>query len=680
MVTKPFQRKAFDNMEQNTVQETIRQLREALHHHNYQYYILNSPEISDYDYDQKMTELVRLESAHPEFMDSNSPSVRVGSDLSHDFESVRHKYPMLSLGNTYSEAELREFFNRVVGSVGHNVPFVCELKYDGTAIALSYKNGRLTSGITRGDGLTGDDVTQNVKTIRSIPLQLHGDYPSELEVRGEIFISRKGFEKLNQAREKADEAPFANPRNAAAGSLKLQNSSLVAKRPLECYNYHFLGEGLPYDSHFENLKAAASWGLRISPHYQLCQDFDDIHGFVNYWDEARKELPFEIDGVVIKVDSLALREELGFTAKSPRWAISYKFKAEAAYTRLISVDFQVGRTGAVTPVANLEPVPLAGTIVKRASLHNADIIAALDLHLNDMVSVEKGGEIIPKITAVDLTQRTVNSEKLVFITACPECGTPLVRLEGEAAHYCPNAISCPPQIKGRIEHFISRRAMDIDGLGSETIQLLYERGLINNITDLYRLKPSQLSSLERLGEKSATNIVAGIQKSTEVPFPRVLFALGIRYVGETVAKKLAAALKSIDRIQSATQEELLGIDEIGERIASSIVSYFSSVENREMIAQLRNFGLQFEQASSEEKMLSSSLEGQSIVVSGVFSRSRDELKALIEAHGGKNVSSITGKTNYVLAGDNMGPAKYEKAQKLNIPIISENDFLLMIKE
>lgn len=666
-------------MEQNSLQDTIRQLREELHHHNHQYYILNNPEISDYDYDQKMAELVRLETAHPEFTDPNSPSVRVGSDLSHDFQSVQHKYPMLSLGNTYSEGELRDFVNRVVNSVGHPIPFVCELKYDGTAIALHYENGRLTSGVTRGDGVTGDDVTQNVKTIRSIPLQLHGDYPPQLDARGEIFISRRGFEQLNQTREEAGEPLFANPRNAASGSLKLQNSSLVARRPLESYLYQFLGEGLPYDSHFENLKAAATWGLRISPHYQLCQSFDEIHHFVNYWDKARKTLPFEIDGVVIKVDSLALREELGFTAKSPRWAISYKFKAEAAYTRLISVDFQVGRTGAVTPVANLEPVPLAGTTVKRASLHNADIIAALDLHLNDMVSVEKGGEIIPKITAVDVAQRPVNTKKLVFITSCPECGTPLVRIEGEAAHYCPNALNCPPQIKGRIEHFISRRAMDIDGLGSETIHLLYENNLIQNITDLYRLKPSQLSTLERLGEKSATNIIAGIQKSKEVPFARVLFSLGIRFVGETVARKLVAAMKSIDRIQAATVEELLGIDEIGEKIASSIVAFFSSKENREMITQLRNFGLKFEEDASDEKVLSNNLKGQSIVVSGVFSRSRDDLKALIEAHGGKNVSSITSKTNYVLAGDNMGPAKYEKAQKLNIPIISEEDFLLLIK-
>lgn len=666
-------------MEQKSVQDSIRQLREELHHHNYQYYILNHPEISDYAYDLKMTDLIELESKHPELKDPNSPSVRVGSDLSQDFQSIRHKYPMLSLGNTYSEGELRDFVNRVVKTVGHNIPFVCELKYDGTAIALSYENGRLTRGVTRGDGVTGDDVTQNVKTIQSIPLQLQGDYPPQLEARGEIFISRKNFEQLNQTREEVGEALFANPRNAASGSLKLQNSSLVAKRPLECYLYHFLGEGLPHDSHFENLKAASSWGLRISPHFQLCQNFEEIHQFVNYWDEARKSLPFEIDGVVIKVDHLPLREELGYTAKSPRWAISYKFKAEAAYTRLISVDFQVGRTGAVTPVANLEPVPLAGTTVKRASLHNADIIDGLDLHLNDMVSVEKGGEIIPKITAVDLAQRPVNGKKIEFVTNCPECGTQLVRIEGEAAHYCPNALSCPPQIKGRIQHFISRRAMDIDGLGSETIHLLYENNLLTDITDLYRLKPSQLSSLDRLGEKSAANMVAGIQKSKDIPFSRVLFALGIRFVGETVAKKLVAAMKTIDRIQNASRQELLEIDEIGDKIASSILSYFSSEENRKMIAQLRNFGLKFEEEGSEDKVLSNTLDGLSIVVSGVFSRSRDDLKALIEAHGGKNVSSITGKTNYVLAGENMGPAKYEKAQKLRIPILSEEEFLEMIK-
>jgi DNA ligase (NAD+) len=666
-------------MEQKSVQDSIRQLREELHHHNYQYYILNNPEISDYSYDLKMAGLIELESAHPEFKDPNSPSVRVGSDLSQDFQSVRHKYPMLSLGNTYSEGELRDFVNRVTNSVGHNIPFVCELKYDGTAIALSYENGRLTRGLTRGDGVTGDDVTQNVKTIQSIPLQLQGDYPPQLEARGEIFISRKSFEQLNQTREEAGDALFANPRNAAAGSLKLQNSSLVAKRPLECYIYHFLGGELPHDSHFENLKAASSWGLRISPYFQLCQNFEEIHQFVKYWDEARKDLPFEIDGVVIKVDHLPLREELGYTAKSPRWAISYKFRAEAAYTRLISVDFQVGRTGAVTPVANLEPVALAGTTVKRASLHNADIIAGLDLHLNDMVSVEKGGEIIPKITAVDLAQRPVSAKKIEFVSNCPECGTQLMRIEGEAAHYCPNALSCPPQIKGRIQHFISRRAMDIDGLGSETIHLLYENKLLTDITDLYRLKPSQLSTLDRLGEKSATNMVAGIQKSKEIPFSRVLFALGIRFVGETVAKKLAAAMKTIDRIQNASMQELLEIDEIGDKIATSIISYFSSKENLNMIEQLRNFGLKFEEEASEDKALSSTLDGLSIVVSGVFSRSRDDLKSLIEAHGGKNVSSITGKTNYVLAGESMGPAKYEKAQKLGIPIISEEEFLEMIK-
>lgn len=665
-------------MEAQNPREQLRRLRDELHHHNYLYYILNQPELSDFDFDQKMAELQRLEAAHPELDDPNSPTKRVGSDLSQDFEQVAHRYPMLSLGNTYSEGELQDFVNRVIKLAGQEVAFVCELKYDGTAIALSYQNGQLVRGITRGDGTVGDDVTQNVKTIRSIPLQLKGDYPKDLEVRGEIFMSRAGFEKLNQQREALGEANFANPRNAAAGSLKLQNSSLVAKRPLECYLYHFLGDKLPFDSHFENLGAAAEWGLRISPHYKLCRNFEEIHAFVKHWDTARNKLPFEIDGVVIKVDSLTLREELGFTAKTPRWAISYKFKAESAFTRLRSVDFQVGRTGAVTPVANLEPVPLAGTTVKRASLHNADIIAGLDLHLNDMVSVEKGGEIIPKITGVDTSRRLPNSSPLAFISNCPECGTPLMRIEGEAAHYCPNTTACPPQIKGRIEHFISRRAMNIDGLGSETINLLYEQKLVNTIADLYRLKAEQLVQLERLGEKSAANIVAGIEASRQVPFARVLFALGIRFVGETVARKLTAALGNIDALLAADKDQLLAIDEIGDKIATSLLAWLKHEDNRALIQQLRDFGLKFEE---EERPLAQSnqLEGSSFVVSGVFSRSRDELKGLIESHGGKNVSSITAKTTYVLAGDKMGPAKLEKAQKLNIPILSEEDFLKMIQ-
>ncbi|WP_026475597.1 NAD-dependent DNA ligase LigA [Alkaliflexus imshenetskii] len=665
-------------MEQEEVHQRIQQLRDELHHHNHQYYILNNPLISDFEFDRLMAELIGLEAAHPELNDPNSPSVRVGSDLSLEFKTVSHKYPMLSLGNTYSEGELRDFVNRVEKAVGHEVVFVCELKYDGTAISLTYEKGKLISAVTRGDGVSGDDVTANVKTIKSIPLQLQGNYPPSFEVRGEIFMPRQGFERLNASREEAGEAPFANPRNAAAGSLKLQNSSVVAKRPLECYLYQIMGAQLPSDSHFENLKFAATWGLRISPHSRLCTSFDEVIAFVQAWDSSRHTLPFDIDGIVIKTDSLQLRDELGFTAKTPRWAISYKFKAEAALTRLLSVDFQVGRTGAVTPVANLSPVQLAGTTVKRASLHNADIIKSLDLHLNDMVSVEKGGEIIPKITSVDLSQRMPDSEAVEFIANCPECGTALLRIEGEAAHYCPNSMSCPPQIKGRIEHFIGRKAMDIDGLGGETINLLYENGLVRNIADLYRLRPSQLSSLERLGDKSAANIVVGIEKSKEVPFARVLFALGIRFVGETVAKKLASALKSIDAIINASPDDLLAIDEIGEKIASSILDYFSKPENIQLIQQLRDFGLKFEEESSESSNLSQNLSGLSFVVSGVFSRSRDEIKALIEAHGGKNAGSISAKTSFVVAGDNMGPAKFEKAQKLGLKIISEDDLLTMI--
>jgi DNA ligase (NAD+) len=666
-------------MEQERTKEVISQLRAELHHHNHCYYILNSPEIEDIEYDNKMTELIRLESENPEFYDPNSPSVRVGSDLSQEFSSVRHKYPMLSLGNTYSEGELRDFFKRVEKALGHETAFVCELKYDGTAISLTYEQGRLVSGITRGDGVTGDDVTTNVKTIKSIPLQLTGEFPEVFEVRGEIFMPRPGFDKLNADRVKSGEMPFANPRNAAAGSLKIQNSSIVAKRPLECYLYQLMGEVLPSDSHYENLQKAISWGLRISPYVQLCSNVDQIIEFVHKWDAARRNLPFDIDGIVIKVDSLAIREELGFTAKSPRWAISYKYKAESAYTRLQSVDFQVGRTGAVTPVANLEPVQLAGTTVKRASLHNADIIATLDLHLNDLVAVEKGGEIIPKITGVDATQRTPASQPVIFIPNCPECGSELIRIDGESAHYCPNFESCPPQIKGRIEHFISRKAMDIDGLGEETISLLYENGLVRNIADLYRLSASQLSGLERLGSKSASNIIAGIEKSKEIPFARVLFALGIRFVGETVAKKLAAALGSIDKLIGASYEELMAIDEIGGKIASSILAYFAKLENRQLIDELREFGLIFEENEQGKATLSNKLEGLSIVVSGVFSRSRDDLKALIEVHGGKNVTSISSKTDYVVAGENMGPAKLDKAIKLGISVISEEELIKIIE-
>lgn len=665
-------------MDKQSAEAAIKSLRDELHHHNILYYVKNSPEISDYEYDQKMTELIRLEALYPEFYDSNSPSVRVGSDLSQEFKQVRHKYPMLSLGNSYSIGELRDFVERVYRLAGTRPAFVCELKFDGTAISLSYENGLLASGVTRGDGEVGDDITQNIKTLRSIPLRLIGNYPAQLEVRGEIYMSRKGFEELNRMREEIGEQPFANPRNAAAGSLKLQNSAQVAKRPLECFLYQFISDDLPYQTHAELLKAASEWGLRVSPHYVRCTSFEEIEAYITHWDTERRKLPFDIDGVVIKVDDMQLREELGFTAKSPRWAIAYKFKPEAAYTRLNSVDFQVGRTGVVTPVANLDPVFLAGTTVKRASLHNADIIESLDLHIGDMVSVEKGGEIIPKITGVDKSKRTEEHEKVRFITACPECGTPLVREEGEAAHICPNRASCPPQIKGRIEHFISRQAMDISGLGSETIALLYDKGLIKNVADLYRLKESDIAPLEGLGERSAANIISGIEASKQIPFSRVLFALGIRFVGETVAKKLASSLRSMDRIMNASFEELLAVDEIGQKIAASIKAYFADEANVRLVEDLRFFGLKMEEVESGNIAVSDTLNGLSFVVSGVFSISRDELKGLIEVHGGKNLSSVTGKTDYLVAGDNMGPAKLEKAQKLGVKIISEQDFMKMI--
>lgn len=665
-------------MDKQSAETAIKSLRDELHHHNILYYVKNSPEISDYEYDQKMTELIRLEALYPEFYDSNSPSVRVGSDLSQEFKQVRHKYPMLSLGNSYSIGELCDFVERVYRLAGTRPAFVCELKFDGTAISLSYENGLLASGVTRGDGEVGDDITQNIKTLRSIPLRLIGNYPAQLEVRGEIYMPRKGFEELNRMREEIGEQPFANPRNAAAGSLKLQNSAQVAKRPLECFLYQFISDDLPYQTHAELLKAASEWGLRVSPHYVRCTSFEEIEAYITHWDTERRKLPFDIDGVVIKVDDMQLREELGFTAKSPRWAIAYKFKPEAAYTRLNSVDFQVGRTGVVTPVANLDPVFLAGTTVKRASLHNADIIESLDLHIGDMVSVEKGGEIIPKITGVDKRKRTEEHEKVRFITACPECGTPLVREEGEAAHICPNRASCPPQIKGRIEHFISRQAMDISGLGSETIALLYDKGLIKNVADLYRLKESDIAPLEGLGERSAANIISGIEASKQIPFSRVLFALGIRFVGETVAKKLASSLRSMDRIMNASFEELLAVDEIGQKIAASIKAYFADEANVRLVEDLIFFGLKMEEEESGNIAVSDTLNGLSFVVSGVFSISRDELKGLIEAHGGKNLSSVTGKTDYLVAGDNMGPAKLEKAQKLGVKIISEQDFMKMI--
>ncbi|MDR2926853.1 MAG: NAD-dependent DNA ligase LigA [Cytophagaceae bacterium] len=658
-----------------SVNQKIEALRDKLNLYNHKYYVLNNPVVSDFEYDKEMEELMALEAAHPECFDPTSPSVRVGSDLNREFKQVPHLYPMLSLGNTYSEEEIKDFCNRIDKAVSRSVNYVCELKFDGTAISLTYENGILTKAVTRGDGQVGDDVTENVKTIKSIPLRLRGDYPQQFEIRGEIYIPHKGFEQLNKERTDIGEEPFANPRNAAAGSLKLQNSSMVARRPLECFLYQLLGDELPADTHSENLEKACSWGLRISPNMKFCESFDKIIDFVKEWDTKRKTLPFDVDGVVIKVDSLPMRDELGYTAKSPRWAIAYKYKAEEAYTRLLSVDFQVGRTGAVTPVANLEPVQLAGTTVKRASLHNADIIATLDLHYNDLVAVEKGGEIIPKITAVDVLQRPADSRRVEFIKECPECGAPLKRTEGEAAHYCPNETECPPQIKGKIEHFIGRKAMNIDGLGSETVTLLYDNGLLHNVADLYKLTVKQLLPLERLGEKSAQNIVSGIEISKTVPFARVLFALGIRFVGETVAKQLAEAMKSIENIEKATFDQLTDVDEIGDKIAGSILNYFKDEKNIEIINRLKAAGIQFEKEQSVSA--SDRLKGVSIVVSGVFSRSRDEIKALVEAHGGKNVSSISAKTDYVLAGENMGPAKLEKARKLGIKIISEEEFINM---
>ncbi|TCO09205.1 NAD-dependent DNA ligase LigA [Natronoflexus pectinivorans] len=831
-------------MEQPGIQERIKQLRDELHHHNFLYYIKNDPEISDKEFDRKLAELADFEKQHPEFQDPNSPTMRVGSDLSQDFNTVKHKYPMLSLGNTYSEGELRDFVNRVEKLAGEPVVFVCELKYDGTAISLSYENGRLLSGITRGDGIEGDDVTSNIKTIKSIPLQLNGDHPPSFDIRGEIFISRKSFEKLNEERKSENLPLFANPRNAAAGSLKLQNSSLVAKRPLECYLYHMLGDNLPGDSHFENLKKAETWGLRVSPHMELCRSVDEVIAFVHHWDKARMELPFEIDGIVIKADSIALREKLGFTAKSPRWAISYKFQAESAYTCLISVDFQVGRTGAVTPVANLEPVPLAGTTVKRASLHNSDIIAKLDLHLNDMVAVEKGGEIIPKITAVDVAQRPPGVPKVEFIKNCPECGTPLIKNEGEAAHYCPNDTGCSPQILGKMIHFVSRKALDIDGLGEETIELFYKKGLIKDVSDLYTIperkseflnlkdlkttdeagnplpsdiplekilfslksapslsvckqiagifpeldkesipkeiqgkleiesknlkfltigenlrfikrlnlqnhvvgfaellkamnipglndadleqivdsfgyfyflqnasaqeieektgfdfikanalvngikstfaKPDRANHLSIISiqQKTFDRITISLEESKNQPFERVLFALGIRYVGETVAKNLARAFRTVDALSSAGLDQLLEVKDIGASIAGSVMAYFADKENRELVERLRSRGLKMEVSEDATEVAGDGLNGQVFVITGSFAtpQRRKELKALVEKHGGKSTDSVSKNTSFLLAGENAGPEKLKKAENLGVKLIDESEFLKMINE
>ncbi|WP_300698276.1 NAD-dependent DNA ligase LigA [Bacteroides sp.] len=663
-----------------TVKEKIEQLRAELHQHNYNYYVLNTPQTSDKEFDDKMRELQDLEREHPEFQDDNSPTMRVGSDINKNFTQVSHKYPMLSLGNTYSESEVTDFYERVNKALNEDFEICCELKYDGTSISLTYEDGKLVRAVTRGDGEKGDDVTDNVKTIRSIPLVLHGDYPKSFEIRGEILMPWEVFEELNREKEAREEPLFANPRNAASGTLKLQNPAIVASRKLDAYLYYLLGEDLPCDGHYENLQMAASWGFKISEHMRKAHSLNEVFDFINYWDTERKNMPVATDGIVLKVNSLRQQKNLGFTAKSPRWAIAYKFQAERALTRLNKVTYQVGRTGAVTPVANLDPVQLSGTIVKRASLHNADIIEGLDLHIGDMVYVEKGGEIIPKITGVDIDARSMLlGEKVKFIAHCPECGSKLIRYEGEAAHYCPNETACPPQIKGKIEHFISRKAMNIDGLGPETVDMFFRLGLIKDTADLYLLKTDDIKGLDRMGEKSAENIINGIAASIEVPFERVLFALGIRFVGETVAKKIAKSFADIEELKNADLEKLKNIDEIGEKIAQSIILYFSNPANCNLVNRLKVAGLQLFRKEEDRSDYTDKLAGQSIVISGVFTHhSRDEYKDLIEKNGGKNVGSISAKTSFILAGDNMGPAKLEKAEKLGVKIMSEDEFLELI--
>lgn len=666
----------------NEIKEKIEHLRQELNEHNYNYYVLNAPVISDREFDRMMEELQQLEKEYPQYSDPNSPTQRVGNDINKAFTQVKHKYPMLSLGNTYTIDEVASFYDRVRSGLNEDFRIVGELKYDGTSISLTYRHGKLLRAVTRGDGVQGDDVTENVKTIRSIPLQLRGTgYPDEFEIRGEILMPWTVFEQLNAEREREEETLFANPRNAASGTLKLQNSAIVASRNLDAYLYYLLGEDLPSDDHYENLQIARSWGFKISDAMQVCHSLEEMKAFIDYWDVNRKNLPVATDGIVFKVASLRQQKNLGYTAKSPRWAMAYKFQAEQALTRLNSVSYQVGRTGTVTPVANLDPVQLSGTVVKRASLHNDDIIQSLDLHIGDMVFVEKGGEIIPKITGVDFDARgLLIGEKVTFIKQCPECGTPLVRYEGEAAHYCPNEMGCPPQIKGRIEHYISRRAMDIDGLGPETIDLFYRLGMVRTVADLYSLNESEIASLERLGEKSARNIIEAVDRSLQVPFERVLFALGIRFVGETVAKKLANSFVSIEALEAATLDDLVDVDEIGPRIAQSVRDYFENEQNRNLIKRLKEAGVQMRISEDRLSGFTDKLDGATIVISGTFTHhSRDEYKQMIEQHGGKNTGSVSAKTTYLLAGENMGPAKLEKARKLGIKIISEEDFLQMIQ-
>ena len=668
-------------MDKEQAKAKIEELSKIIEEHNYKYYVLANPSISDHEFDILLEELIKLEKEHPEFLKLDSPSQRVGGQITKEFNTVKHKYPMLSLGNTYSEEELKDFDARVRKAIGDSFEYVCELKYDGVAIGLTYKNGMLFQAITRGDGEQGDDVTANVKTIKSIPLKLRGKgYPEEFEIRGEIFFPKNVFDEINKEREEIDEPMLANPRNAAAGTLKMQDSKVVADRKLDCFLYFLLGENLPHQSHYENLQAAKGWGFKVPDYTKLVKNIDEVFGFINLWDKKRHELKFNIDGIVLKVNSYDQQRLLGYTAKSPRWAIAYKYKAEKASTILESISYQVGRTGAITPVANLKPVLLAGTTVKRASLHNADIIEKLDVRVGDTVYVEKGGEIIPKIVGVELSKRNTNSLPTQYITHCPECTTELRRNEDEANHYCPNELGCPPQIKGKMEHFISRKAMDIDSIGGETIGSLYEAGLIKNIADIYELKKEDLLKLDRMAEKSVNNLLAGIEASKNITFERALFAIGIRHEGETSAKKLAYYFKNIDALKNATLEQLLEVGDIGEKIATTIVEYFKDERNVKIIERLKSKGLKFELSEEQLKNTSDKLLGLTFVVSGVFTKiSRDDLKKMIEQNGGKCVGSVSGKTSYIVAGENMGPEKLKKAKKLGVKIINEDEFIKMVE-
>lgn len=668
-------------MSKSAIQKRIGELRKELDEHNYRYYVLAEPSVSDYDFDMMLEELIKLEKENPEFFSPDSPSQRVGGVVTKEFKAVKHRYPMLSLGNTYSDEEVVDFDSRVKKALAtDNVEYVCELKYDGVAIGIRYKDGSFQQAVTRGDGVQGDDITNNVRTIRSVPLKLMGDFPDEFEIRGEVIMSRKVFDAINKEKEELGEPLLANPRNSTAGTLKSQDSSVVAARKLDAFMYTLYGENLPFKTHFESLEAARSWGFKVPVYNKLVSGLDGIRKYIEHWDKERYNLGFDIDGVVIKVNSYDQQKALGFTAKSPRWAIAYKFKAERVLTKLLDITYQVGRTGAITPVANLQPVFLAGTTVKRASLHNADIIEKLDVRVGDMVFVEKGGEIIPKIVGVDTSHRPKDSKPHHYIENCPECGTKLVRNEGEAAHYCPNEDGCPPQIKGKLEHFVGRRAMNIDSFGEETIAQFYDAGLVKSIADIYSLdqKKVQLLSLDRMAEKSVNNLLEGIEASKNVPFERVLFALGIRHVGETTAKKIANVFKSMDALASAGREQLLDVPEVGEILADSIIDWFSEPEHRELISTLNETGLQMKLSEEQLAHRSDVLEGKTFVVSGVFSMSRDEIKNLIEQNGGKNTGSVSGKTSYLVAGENMGTEKRAKAEKLGVPIISEEELLQLI--